>query len=279
MTFKNDIKYLLEFEKTIEQLFEEASYDHRHKAIDRKHVLDYLYSDLYKYAEIIEIIRKECKKEDIIIDIGIAYGFYDIVLSRKYGYKNIVGSDLELHIPIYGKLLKKYGIEVFAGELSEKPLPFGDCEFDFIIFSEVLEHLIILPFTALQEINRILKPGGKLLLATPNIARLSNVIKLSIGKNILEYVLEPDKNTSCLLYDNIVHVREYTMSECIRLLERTGFVPIKTFYSNCWDRPNNLLLPGIKMLNRIVNRMRYYVTYILPRYRSDIVILARKLNE
>jgi len=276
MHFKEDIKYLLKFEKDIEQFFEESFCDYHHKVIDKKHVLSYLYSDLYKYAEIIEIVLKESKKDNKILDIGIAYGFYDIVLVKKYCYMNTVGLELEQNIPIYGKLLTKYGIRVYAGELSEKPLPFESDEFDFIIFSEIIEHLRILPYIALQEINRILKPGGKLLLTTPNIASLSNILKLILGQNISENILNSNQTTSCFLTDNIAHIREYTMSECTQLLTKSGFEITKSFYSNCWDRPYKLL-DDLKTPHSIAKRILYVVTLFLPRYRSNIVILARKI--
>ena len=54
----------------------------------------------------------------------------------------------------------------------EGPLPFDDGAFDLVWASEVIEHV---PDTArwLSEIRRVLRPGGRLLLTTPNHPRLA----------------------------------------------------------------------------------------------------------
>ena len=52
------------------------------------------------------------------------------------------------------------------GVTDAKKLPFKDNTFDFIICSEVLEHIIDYQ-SALSEINRILKPEGKLAVSVP----------------------------------------------------------------------------------------------------------------
>ncbi|HEX5042498.1 MAG TPA: class I SAM-dependent methyltransferase [Candidatus Polarisedimenticolaceae bacterium] len=47
------------------------------------------------------------------------------------------------------------------------PLPFGDDSFDIVWSSEVIEHLID-PVAAANEMRRVLRPGGTLVLTTPN---------------------------------------------------------------------------------------------------------------
>lgn len=50
---------------------------------------------------------------------------------------------------------------------ANKPLPFADNYFDLIWCSEVIEHLVNLHIT-IDEIQRILKPGGQVIITTPN---------------------------------------------------------------------------------------------------------------
>lgn len=45
-------------------------------------------------------------------------------------------------------------------------LPFSDAEFDFVFCTEVLEH-VVNDARAFQEIGRVLRPGGLVLISTP----------------------------------------------------------------------------------------------------------------
>jgi len=67
--------------------------------------------------------------------------------------------------------------KIYLVNIDVNPLPFPDGFFDLVIFTEIIEHLTN-PFFALSEIRRVLKPGGWLLITTPNVSRSQNVIKL-----------------------------------------------------------------------------------------------------
>ncbi|MEU6989343.1 class I SAM-dependent methyltransferase [Streptomyces sp. NPDC046465] len=62
---------------------------------------------------------------------------------------------------------------VVRGELSDGGLPFASGAADAVLFSEVIEHLVD-PDSALDELSRVLAPGGHLMLSTPNLAAWYN---------------------------------------------------------------------------------------------------------
>jgi len=59
---------------------------------------------------------------------------------------------------------KAYAPSTYVCDL--KDIPVEDCRFDFIVFTQVMEHLPE-PGTVLAELNRVLKPGGKMLYSGP----------------------------------------------------------------------------------------------------------------
>ena len=138
--------------------------------------------------------------------------------------------ELQENIAAYCFLPKLHNIQMIAGGLSQKPCLIPDNSFDVVIFSEVIEHLRISPIRALLEINRILKPEGLLLITTPNVARLSNILRLFIGKNIVEMFPDDDSELNHVT-DRMTHIREYTMDELKMLSRRTGYKIIEAKYS------------------------------------------------
>ncbi|MGW7411984.1 class I SAM-dependent methyltransferase [Streptomyces sp. NPDC054863] len=71
-------------------------------------------------------------------------------------------------------------ISAVRGELTDGGLPFADRAADAVLFSEVIEHLVD-PDSALDEIRRVLAPGGHLMLSTPNLAAWYNRALLLAG--------------------------------------------------------------------------------------------------
>lgn len=57
-----------------------------------------------------------------------------------------------------------------AHNLEQFPYPFDDAAFDLIEANHVLEHLSD-PFRVMAELNRILKPGGRILIRVPHFSR------------------------------------------------------------------------------------------------------------
>lgn len=71
--------------------------------------------------------------------------------------------------------------DVLVGDVERMELPWQPCEFDAVILSEVLEHLIE-PWTLLRRLKPYLRPGGLVLASSPNIAHWRVLRELALGR-------------------------------------------------------------------------------------------------
>lgn len=92
----------------------------------------------------------------IVLDFGCGSKPYETLFVNTTSY---IGLDIE--VSGHSHLNEK--IDVFY---DGKQVPFNDNYFDNVFCSEVMEH-VFNPDESLLEINRVLKPGGKLLLTCP----------------------------------------------------------------------------------------------------------------
>jgi SAM-dependent methyltransferase len=111
--------------------------------------------------EVIERYRPGGK----LLDVGCAAGFL-LDEARRRGWEPR-GVEISRFASAHAR--QALDLDVFTGSLEAAKFP--DQEFDVVVLYFVLEHLRD-PLSLLQEIGRVLKPGGLLSVAVPNIAGL-----------------------------------------------------------------------------------------------------------
>ena len=127
-------------------------------------------------------------------------------------------------------------------------------EYDYVVCTEVLEHLTVCPYEFVEGIISILKPGGYLYLTTPNFFSHHNCKLLYKQKNPQE--LYPKKSDNL---DAHYHHREYEMMELCEIFKTCGGNIVYSYWSDCWDE---------KCIEKLVPNCMF----------SNLVFLVKKLN-
>jgi ubiquinone/menaquinone biosynthesis C-methylase UbiE len=95
------------------------------------------------------------------LDAGCGTGLF----SRVAVDRGARVTSLDVGERLLAQVAKKTESERVVGDVAN--LPFPDADFDYVLCTEVIEHLIE-PESAVIELARVLRPGGMLVLTTPN---------------------------------------------------------------------------------------------------------------
>jgi SAM-dependent methyltransferase len=113
----------------------------------------------------------------VIVDIGCGDGAAAMVAARLNPGHQFVGIDWSADAL---RQARARGLALIRAGVEGSGLPLASASADVVIMSEVIEHLVDTD-AALDEAFRILKPGGSLLLSTPNLAAWYNRGLLALG--------------------------------------------------------------------------------------------------
>jgi len=137
-------------------------------------------------------------------------------------------------------------------------LPYEDNFFDLVIAGEIIEHIFDTDYF-LEEIRRVLKPGGKFIISTPNIASFGRRLLLFFG---YDPIIEISPNQP----DSSGHIRYFTFQSLRELLGKNGFKVIAE-KTDCLN---------FSKIGKIKSR---FLGKIFKRLGSSIIILAENSNQ
>ncbi|MFH1978391.1 MAG: class I SAM-dependent methyltransferase [Candidatus Aenigmatarchaeota archaeon] len=151
-----------------------------------------------------------------------------------------------------------------------KNFPYKDKQFDYVLLTEVIEHLEN-PNHAIRECSRILKDGGLFVTTTPNITSIFSRIKFLItGEFFCFSKAERDSKFG--------HINAVPYWEIEDIFRRVGFKLIDVRTNHYLDIPGS----GIK---KIVSKIAYVVLYPLLRPKNkeilkgdNLIFVAKKVK-
>ena len=155
-----------------------------------------------------------------LLDVGAQVGAM-AAYAAQLGFA-VTAVDYPHYAKRFSAILAPFGLDYRSCDVSQQPLPFADGAFDFVTYMDVMEHHSFSPKRVLLEIHRVLAPGGRVLITTPNHASIYNRMLLLFGRSVNDdFAYHFHTCEARTPYPG--HHREYTRRELRIALRQTGF--------------------------------------------------------
>lgn len=141
-------------------------------------VHDYTFANLDRFCMLYDVLDKHLPSNACVLDAGAGYGI-QAALFAEGGYR-VFASDIYPPLPFFDLI----DIDYRRWNLEAELAPFQTASFDAILLSQTIEHFTYSPKKPIEELLRILKPGGWLLIDAPNVSSFHNIWRLMRGKTL-----------------------------------------------------------------------------------------------
>ena len=199
----------------------------------------------------LDIAKQHVAQDAAVLEMGSIPLLFTTALNGS-GY-TVTGCDIAPER--YAGAIAGAGVNVSKCDIETQRLPFADASFDAVVFNELFEHLRINPIFTLTEVLRVMKPGGTLMLSSPNLRSLAGIGNFLIRNRA--YSCSGDIHAEYNKLERLGHmghVREYTTTEVIEFLAAIGFVVTKIIYRGRFHtRLRNLAIRAFPALSPFVS--------------------------
>lgn len=191
-----------------------------------------------------------------VLDLGCAQGNTALLLAEA-GWE-AWAVDLRPDFLVYAGQKHERGVfHRVAADATH--LPFQECFFDAVVWGEMIEH-VAYPEKILSEIGSVLRPGGYLLVTTPNGARLRTGLptfsRVQDRSALESRQFQPDSGG---------HLFLFTPNELAGVLTKSGFrILSQCLYATPW------------VSGRLA--FRYWMSWMSPSLRNRLERLTLRLG-
>jgi demethylmenaquinone methyltransferase/2-methoxy-6-polyprenyl-1,4-benzoquinol methylase len=184
----------------------------QYRGVRREYSVIFYYLPIFAgmYRRRVELCLAECKGGSSILEVGFGSGLTFLNLNGLY--QKIYGLDLSCDVKEVAQVFAPLGIypELRNGNVLD--MPYQDNQFDTVLLISILEHLQPKELErALQEIKRVLKPGGQVVYGVPVERPFMVAMFALLGYNIRKYHFSTEKDVAAASQKHFAQVRVIPM--------------------------------------------------------------------
>jgi methionine biosynthesis protein MetW len=197
-------------------------------------------------------------RDTVVVDLGCGPGSVTEQFIEPLGI-HALGVDVSYHALARAA---GGGLHVMQAQLDGQLLPIAAQTVDVVVLTQVIEHLVDTD-GLVEEIMRILKPGGTLLLSTPNLGAWFNRIMLLLGRQPVFTEVSFRRVFGRPGTVLAGHLRLFTTRALVEFLAFHGFADIDVRGATYHDVPR-----GGRWIDRTLKRY--------PTVAAQLLVAARK---
>jgi SAM-dependent methyltransferase len=202
-----------------------------------------------------------------IFSVGSMPNQLELLLAREFDAR-VVGSAYnpldkrDKFTAVYQSSSWRYEMEMYLRDCSRDPIPAEKESCDLVFCFEVVEHFLNSPESLFREVSRVLRPGGHLLLSTPNLQHWHRLLYWING------ITYPDTDFREPVESRHTHI--FSLRELKALLNTAGLEVVSYFFGDPWQTAK----PGMQLAS--LDRMALDLFADREEYQHECIFIAAR---
>lgn len=239
---------------------------------------EYYGVDFGRFLESLHLISRQVRQGTRILDIACGPAILALAM-KKMGH-DVVGVDRYIfpsnqdsyfnteHIEEIKKIWIKNNLEVLPLDYKDLDTKFPSDHFDLINCDAFIEHLDESPRKLFLQMRKLVKPGGFILITTPNLTSLLKRVRFLCGLSCMWDFNDYWKSEMFL-----GHRREFTVFELKEMCQKSGFKMVVAYTKNVYPTGK---VKKIGMSSKIIRSIIRLFSKLIPDSGEVIYLLAQK---